>query len=81
MIEKTENPLNLGLEQIDPAIDELQKTFDAFAGDLGSFALDETGVALEIKTSTGTYSYDLAQLKKLKVEIEDPLLQSLGEMT
>lgn len=81
MIEKTENPLNLGLEQIDPAIDELQKTFDTFAGDLGSFTINETFVALHITTSTGEYSYDLAQLKKLKAEIEDPLLQSLGEMT
>ena len=82
MIEKVENPLNLGLEQINAAISELQKTFDAYSMEsLGCLSLDESGVSLEIKTTTGTYSYDLEQLKKLKAELEDPLLQSLKEVS
>ena len=82
MIEKVENPLNPGLEQINAAILELQKTFDAYSMEpLGCFNLDESGVSLEIKTTAGTYSYDLEQLKKLKAELEDPLLQSLMEVS
>lgn len=82
MIEKVENPMNLGLEQINAAISELQKTFDAYSMEsLGCLSLDESGVSLEIKTTTGTYSYDLEQLKKLKAELEDPLLQSLKEVS
>lgn len=81
MIEKIENPLNLGIEQIDLVIAELQENFDAFGGDLGPFALDESGVSLEIKITTGVYSYDLEQLKKLKTELEDPLIQSLKEVS
>lgn len=82
MIEKIENPLNLGLEQINAAISELQKTFDAYSVEsLGCLSLDESGVALEIETTTGTYRYDLEQLKKLKAELEDPLVQSLKEVS
>jgi len=82
MIEKVENPLNLGLEQINAVISELQKTFDAYSMEsLGCFSLDESGVSLEIKTTTGTYSYKLEQLKKLKAQLEDPLVQSLKEVS
>lgn len=81
MIEKIANPLNFGIEQIDVAITELQETFNAFSGDLGPLALDESGVSLEIKTTTGEYSYNLEQLKKLKAELEDPLVQSLKEVS
>lgn len=81
MIEKIENPLNLGIEQVEAAIDELQKTFDAFDGDLGPFALDESGVMLEIKTTKKTYSYNLEQLKNLKAELENPMMQSLKEVS
>lgn len=82
MIEKVENPLNLGLEQINAAISELQKTFDAYSMEsLGCLSLNESGVSLEIKTTTGMYSYDLEQLKKLKAELEDPLVQSLKEVS
>lgn len=82
MIEKVENPLNLGLEQINAVISELQKIFDAYSMEsLGCFSLDESGVSLEIKTTTGTYSYKLEQLKKLKAELEDPLVQSLKEVS
>ena len=82
MIEKVENPMNLGLEQINAAISELQKTFDAYSMEsLGCLSLDESGVSLEIKTTIGTYSYDLEQLKKLKAELEDPLVQSLKEVS
>ena len=81
MIEKTENPLDFGLEQIEVLTLELQETFDSFNGDLSPFALDESGVSIEIKTESGTHSYDLAQLKKLKAELEDPLMQSLKEVS
>ncbi|CAM2995155.1 hypothetical protein [Acinetobacter celticus] len=81
MIEKIENPLNFGLEQIEVLISELQETFDSFGGDLGPFALDESGVSIEIKTKSGEYSYNLEQLKKLKAELEDPLVQSLKEVS
>ena len=81
MIEKTENPLDFGLEQIEVLTLELQEIFDPFDGDLGPFALDESGVSIEIKTKSGEYSYSLEQLKKLKAEIEDPLMQSLKEVS
>ncbi|AYA02141.1 hypothetical protein BEN74_04160 [Acinetobacter sp. WCHAc010034] len=80
MIEKIENPLNLGLDQVDVLLAELQKTSDEYSDDLGIFSLDESGVSIEIKTKSSEYSYSLEQLKKLKVELEDPLLQSLREV-
>ncbi len=40
MIEKTENFLDFGLEQIEVLISELQETFDEFHANLGPFALD-----------------------------------------
>ena len=68
--------------QVDVLIAELQKTFDTYSMEsLGCFSLDESGVSLEIKTTTGTYSYDLEQLKKLKTQLEDPLVQSLKEVS
>ena len=81
MIEKTENPLDFGLEQIEVLTLELQETFDSFNGDLSPFALDESGVSIEIKTESGEYSYNLEQLKKLKAELENPLMQSLKEVS
>lgn len=81
MIEKIENPLDFGLEQIEVLISELQETFNSFHANLGPFALDESGVSIEIKTKSGEYSYDLEQLKKLKTELEDPLVQSLKEVS
>jgi len=81
MIEKIENPLNLGLDQVDVLLAELQKTFDEYSDDLGIFSLDESGVSIEIKTKSSEYSYSLEQLKKLKVELEDPLVQSLKEVS
>ena len=81
MIEKTSNPLNLGLKQIDVLITELQDTFNKFGGDLGLFSLDESGVAMEITLKSGTHSYDLAQLKLLKAELLDPVAQSLKEVS
>ena len=81
MIEKTENFLDFGLEQIEVLISELQETFDEFHANLGPFALDEFGVSIEIKTKSGEYSYNLEQLKKLKAELEDPLMQSLKQVS
>ena len=81
MIEKIENPLNFGVDQIEILITELQKNFDEYRDDLGVFSLDESGVAIEITMKDATYSYHLEQLKKLKAELEDPVLQSLKEMS
>lgn len=81
MIEKTENSLNFGVEQIEFLTTELQKTFDEYRDDLGIFSLEESSVSIEIKLKTGTHTYDLEQLKKLKAELEDPVLQSLKEMS
>lgn len=80
MIEKIENPLNFGIEQVDAAIAELQKTFDDFNRNPGVFEVDESNVCLELTTRKETYSYSLDQLKKLKAQLSDPLVQSLGEM-
>ena len=81
MIEKVENPLNLGLKQVDALITELQVQFDNFGDRLGPFSLDESGVAMEIKTKSGTYSYNLAQLKLLRAELFDPVMNSLKEVS
>ena len=43
--------------------------------------LEESGVALEIKTKTDTYSYNLEQLKLLKAEMLDPVMNSLKEIS
>ena len=81
MIEKIENPLNLELKQVDVLISELQTKFNEFSDRLGPFSLDESGVAMEIKTMSGTHSYDLAQLKLLKAELLDPVMNSLKEVS
>lgn len=82
VIEKTENPLSLKLDVIDVLIAELQKQFDLFSADApDELSLDEAGVLIEIEMTSGTYSYNLQQLKKLKTEMEDPLLQSLKEVS
>ncbi|WP_445344671.1 hypothetical protein [Acinetobacter bohemicus] len=81
MIEKTENSLNLGLEQVDVLIRELQSTFDEFSNDLGLLSLDESGVSIEIKLKSSTHSYDLAQLKLLRAELVDPVVNSLKEVS
>ena len=81
MIEKIENPLNLELKQVDVLISELQTKFNEFSDRFGPFSLDESGVAMEIKTRSSTHSYDLAQLKLLRVELLDPVISSLKEVS
>ena len=82
MIEKVENPLNLNLDAIEVLILELQKQFDLFSADVpDELSLDETGVSIEFEMTSGTYSYNLQQLKKLKAEMDDPLHQSLKEVS
>ena len=82
MIEKVENPLNLNLDAIEVLILELQKQFDLFsADDPDELSLDETGVSIEIEMTSGTYSYNLQQLKQLKAEMDNPLHQSLKEVS
>ena len=82
MIEKVENPLSLKLDVIDVLIAELQKQFDLFSADVpDKLSLDETGVSIEIEMTSGTYSYNLQQLKQLKAEMDNPLHQSLKEVS
>lgn len=82
MIEKIKNPLNLNIDVVNGLIPELQMAFDAYSAEMpDGFSLNEAGVAIEIEMTTGTYSYDLEQLKKLKAEFEDPLFQSLKEVS
>ena len=82
MIEKVENPLNLNLDAIEVLILELQKQFDLFSADVpDKLSLDETGVSIEIEMTSGTYSYNLQQLKQLKAEMDNPLHQSLKEVS
>lgn len=86
MLEKTENPLNLSLDLINEILPELQQQFDNFGQDPFAMkfglTLEESGVCIEIKIKTGEqYSYSLEQLKKLKAELENPLVQSLQEVS
>ena len=82
MIEKIENPLNLKLEGIELLITEPQKQFEDSSMNIPEgLSLNESGVSIEIQMVSGTYSYSLELLKKLKAELEDPLMQSLKEVT
>jgi hypothetical protein len=84
VIEKIGNPLDFSLEQINVLVTELQSTYDSYKADYEntSLSLKEDGVSIEITMKDkGTYIYSLAQCKALKAELEDPLLQSLGEVS
>lgn len=82
MIEKNENPLNLKIDAVDLLIEELQKQFDESSMNIpDGLSLNESGVSIEIQMVSGTYNYSLELLKKLKAELEDPLMQSLKEVT
>lgn len=85
MIEKIENPLGITLEGVEILISELQAQFDQFVKDplhetLG-LSLEESGVAIEIKTKNKLYSYNLEQLKLLKAEMLDPITNSVKEIS
>jgi hypothetical protein len=82
MIEKIENPLNLKIDAVDLLIEQLQKQFEDSSMNIPEgFSLNESGVSIEIQMVSGTYSYSLDLLKKLKAELEDPSMQSLKEVT
>ena len=82
MIEKIENPLNLKIDAVDLFIEQLQKQFEDSSMNIPEgLSLNESGVSIEIQMVSGTYSYSLDLLKKLKAELEDPLMQSLKEVT
>lgn len=82
MIEKIENPLNLKIDAVDLLIEQLQKQFEDSSMNIPEgISLNESGVSIEIQMVSGTYSYSLDLLKKLKAELEDPLMQSLKEVT
>ena len=85
MIQKIENPLELSLVGVEILIEELQKQFDQFIKDpihetLG-LSLEESGVAIELKTKKNTYSYNLEQLKLIKAEMLDPVMNSMKEIS
>ena len=82
MIEKIENPLNLKIDAVDLLIEQLQNQFEDSSMNIPEgLSLNESGVSIEIQMVSGTYSYSLDLLKKLKAELEDPLMQSLKEVT
>ena len=82
MIQKIENPLDLGIKQVEILITELQESFDIHSVDLHEcFSLEESGIAIEIKTKNGKYSYNLEQLKLLKAEMLDPVMNSMKEIS
>lgn len=85
MIQKTSDPLGLTLEGIEILIEELQGRFDQFVKDpihetLG-LSLEESGVAIEIKTKNNRYSYNLEQFQLLKAEMLDPVMNSAKEIS
>lgn len=80
MIEKVANPLDFNLEIIEPLIAELQKRFDDWQlTPVEHFKLKESGLSMEIKFNGKTYSYNLEQLKKLKDELSDPVINAVKE--
>ena len=82
MIQRIENPLNLELEQVEGLIPELQRQFDENSQLMGDFfTLEESGVSIEITLKTGQYNYDLQQLKGLKAEMLDPVMNSAKEIS
>lgn len=82
MIQRIENPLNLGVEQVEILIAELQDSFDKYSQDLPEFlSLEESGCAIEIQTKSSEYSYTLEQLKQLKKEFLDPVMNSVKEIS
>lgn len=85
MIQKTPDPLGLTLEGVEILIEQLQERFDHFVKDpihetLG-LSLEESGVAIEIRTKKNKYSYNLEQLKLLKAEMLDPVMNSAKEIS
>lgn len=82
MIQKIDNPLNIDLERVEILITELQEIFDNYSQDLPDFfSLEESGCAIEIQTKNGEYSYNLEQLKLLKKELLDPVMNSAKEIS
>ena len=82
MIQKIDNPLNIDLERVEILITELQEYFDKYSQNIPEFlSLEESGCAIEIKTKSSEYSYNLEQLKKNKKEFLDPVMNSVKEIS
>lgn len=82
MIQKIDNPLNIDLERVEILITELQEYFDKYSQNIPEFlSLEESGCAIEIQTNNGEYSYNLEQLKLLKKELLDPVMNSAKEIS
>ena len=82
MIEKVENPIGLQLEHVESLITELQQHFDENSKKLTCFfSLEESGVGIEITTKSSSHYDNLEQLKLLKIELLDPVMNSLKEVS
>lgn len=83
MLQKIENPMGLNLRQVDILIAELQPTFDRFIAEPVEFlTLEESGISMEITTKHGkSASYNLEQLKMLKAEMNNPVFNSVMEIS
>lgn len=83
MIEKVENPLSLDLERVERLITQLQKCMDDWlespASLSGLATLDESGVEIKITVKGKKHTYNLEQLKKLKAELLDPVINAVKE--
>lgn len=80
MIEKVQNPLGFNLAQVERMIVELQQVFDDWhKTPVEFFGLEESGVVVEIKIKGKKHPYNLEQLKKLKVELLDPVMVAAKE--
>lgn len=82
MIEKTENPLGLQMEYIQALIYDLQPSMDAFQNSpVVGLSLSESNITTTIENRiTGQEAtYSLEQLKKLKAELLDPVINAVKE--
>lgn len=84
MIEKVENPLDFNLEQVEILIAQLQKHKDDWeespAAISGLASLDDSGVEIQIDFKGKKYPYNLEQLKRLKAELLNPLINAVKEI-
>jgi len=83
MIEKVENPLSLDLERVERLITQLQKCMDDWLESPASLSgwatLEDSGVEIKIMYKGKEHTYNLEQLKKLKAELLDPVINAVKE--
>lgn len=81
MIEKTENPLGLNLKITNIFLAELQRHFDDWQASPAAIyeTLDESSISIDIEYQGKKHPYTLEQLKKLKAELSDPVINAVKE--